>query len=775
MRQIFFVGICLFFFTTLNHALTLRGKVVIDQTPVPISGALVTVISVSPNMLEKTTADGTFFFDLVAGTYDLQIKANNYVSTYNQFVVTRNRDVEIGLQLKTAITAPNQRVVAARVHDSISFHNIEESSIVRLSQSTINPDLMNAIKLLPGVASRGSFDARIYVRGGSSYEVIGVLDNIPIYEPYMWGGRVSIFNPNVTKRVAFYPGGYHAKGGQSLSGILDVYTKDGNYESSYGEFDFSLLESNLYYTRPIIKDKSTVMMSYRRTYYDLVLPLFISSKSGRIQFPYLQSFQSKYTHKFSDSQTGKVAVYYFNDGLNIPFSEDGISADEPEGYFKYDQNQFITSLSHDVALTKKLFNEVNIAYFAKRGRFDFELYSDNINNFYQQHNNSVIVRDDLSLDLTDSHHVELGAALYYVQVNDSLFFTLDPDPTKEGSVTANLSGEFREPARLLAGYLQDTWAITDWLSLRYGLRFEGAKYGSYVWNKRLDPRFQLTINASNDTQFKLYYGTYSQQLFKANSMPTADSDDGELSLYYRSADTDMEFAEHLGVGVEHYVNPNLMFKGEIFKKNYFDLTITTETEQETTYYNGGKGFSEGIELLLQQLLADRFEGWLTYTYSRTKRRDEQGWYYPEFDLTHMFKAYGDYEFKPQSHLISTLKINTGSLYTPILSADVSEETGALVYTQGDRLSQRLNSYIQLDVWYEYDRVMFWLPIPFFPSKDKFLFVFPAWYYEGSTRIGISNILARKNQIYYYWDEDEGKASFVNDMPFFFIYGYKLVF
>ncbi len=125
----------------------------------------------------------------------------------------------------------------------------------------------------------------------------------------------------------------------------------------------------------------------------------------------------------------------------------------------------------------------------------------------------------------------------------------------------------------------------------------------------MDPRFQLTINASNDTQFKLYYGTYSQQLFKANSMPTADSDDGELSLYYRSADTDMEFAEHLGVGVEHYVNPNLMFKGEIFKKNYFDLTITTETEQETTYYNGGKGFSEGIELLLQQLLADRFEGW----------------------------------------------------------------------------------------------------------------------------------------------------------------------
>tara|TARA_B100000427_G_C15513346_1_gene597142 strand:- start:81 stop:2375 length:2295 start_codon:yes stop_codon:yes gene_type:complete len=764
----------LLFLGSVSHALILNGRVVIDQTPVPIVGASVSILAVSPNVAQKTAADGSFVFDLEEGQYDLRVKANNYLVTQNQILVTRNMDITIGLQLKTAITAPNQRVVAARVQDSISFHNVEESAIVRLSQATLNPDLMNAIKLLPGVASRGSFDARVYVRGGSSYEVIGVLDNIPIYEPYMWGGSVSIFNPNITKRVAFYPGGYHAKGGQSLSGILDVRTKDGNFQKSYTEIDTSLLESNIYHTRPLIKDKSTMMISYRRTYYDLFLPLFISSNTGRIQFPYLQAFQTKYTHKISDSQMAKMGIYYFNDGLNIPFNEEGIAKNEPEGYFKYDQKQFISSLSHTMAVSKKLVNEINVAYFTRRGRFDVEVYADSINNFYQQYNDSFIFRDDISWDIRDSHHLETGLMFYNVHVDDSLFFTIEPDPEKDGSVTANVSGNFREPARLFGGYLQDTWILTDWLSLRYGLRFEGAKFGDYAWNKRIDPRLQLKMKLSEDTEFKVYYGTYSQQLFKANSVITSD-DDETLLLAYQAANISMEYAEHLGIGFEHYLSPFLILKGEIFKKNYFDLSIAKESLQETIYYNGGKGFSEGIELLLQQLSSHNFEGWATYTYSRTRRRDEQGWYSPEFDLTHMLKVYGDYEFKSKSHIVATFKANTGSLYTPIISVADSEDTGALVYNQGDRLSKRMTRYIQLDLWYQYDGVMLWLPIPFFPAKNKFLWVFPAWYLNGSTRVGLSNVFNRKNSLRYFWDEDDDKEEFVNDLPLFIIFGYKIIF
>jgi len=767
------IAILAFFTTITAKENRIQGRVVINQTPVPIANATVILDSVTPNQQVITTTGGEFEFHVKPGRHRVNVSANNYVPTQNSFLVSKNYTVEIGMNLQTAITAPNQRVVAARVQDSISYYNVEESSLVRLSQSTINPDIMNAIKLLPGVASRGSFDARVYVRGGNSYEVIGILDNIPIYEPYLWGGRVSLFNPNITKNVAFYPGGYHAKGGQSLSGILDVHTKDGNFSKPEGELDVSLLEGNIYYTRPILKEKSTMMLSYRRTYYDLILPLFITSNSGRIEFPYLHSFQTKYTHKISDSQTGKVGIYYFNDGLNIPFDDDGISSDNPNGYFKYDQKFLITSLSHTMAFKKKFVNESNLAFFGRRGRYDFEEYLQNINNYYQQEFDSIILRDDFSWDITESHHFETGLVYYDVDIDDSLFLTSRPDPEIPGSVTANITGKFQVPATLFGAYIQDTWQITDALSMRYGLRYEGTKYHSYDWNRRLDPRIQFKFSLSEDTQFKVYYGTYSQQQYLANTI--FDSNALNTSLKYDPANTAMEFSDHIGIGMEHYVSPTLVFKADIFKKNYYDLAIKQESLQETVYLSDGKGYAEGVELILQYLATQRFDGWMTYTYSRTRRHDLDGWFSPEFDLTHMFSVYADYAFGKKSHIIGTYQARSGGLYTPILSANVSNDTGALVYTQGDRLSQRMPYYMQLDVWYEYDNVVFCLPIPFFPSKHKLLKIFPVWFFEGSTRVGISNLLGRKNAVFYSWDDKKNEEVFVNDLPRFFIFGFKLKF
>ena len=79
------------------------------------------------------------------------------------------------------------------------------------------------------------------------------------------------------------------------------------------------------------------------------------------------------------------------------------------------------------------------------------------------------------------------------------------------------------------------------------------------------------------------------------------------------------------------------------------------------------------------------------------------------------------------------------------------------------------------MWLEYEKVTYILPIPFFPSKQKALKIFPKWTLNGSTRIGIYNILGTKNPISYYWDETENEAVFVNDFPLMLIYGNNIVF
>ena len=774
-HKIISTGLLLCCLPSILAAFTLSGKVLIKNTPLPIANATVKLQSESTQTSTTSSAQGAFLLTAPSDNYTLIVSANNYIPYSTQITLTKNTILTLQCTLKTKITAPKQKVLANRSENSLSFHNVEAQTIARLSQATLFSDTMNSLKMLPGIASKSTFDAEIYIRGGNSYEIVGVLDNIPLYDPYLWGGRVSIFNSKIAQRVAFYPGGYHAQGGQSLSGIIDVYTKDGNVNKTQTDLDINLTELNFYHTSPIKKDKSTFMISYKQTYYDLFAPLFITSDYGNVQMPYLKTFQTKYTHKRSKNETIKAGFYFFNDGLDIPFDAIDDTTSE-KGYFKYDLKQYLGILQYKKTFNKKMINDINLAFWNRAGDYDISIVNDNISDSYNLNHSNIILREDFSWDISTNHHIEIGSIFYKSNIDDSIDFTLTPNPEEENTVTLNLSSEWNEPALIGSFYIQDTWNITDKLSWKYGLRWENTKYSSYDWNSRLDPRIQLSYALTDFTKLKTYYGTYSQQLFENNTQATSGTLNTNDSLNFVAADTNMELATHYGAGVEHHLSPTKILKSEFFYKDYKQLGINSDTTgMLTTYSNAGKGYAKGTEITYQQHLTKKGEGWITYTYSKTKRKDNDGWYTPDFDLTHMVNIYIDYIFKPKTHIISTIKYSTGAPYTPILSSSVNPTTGASEYTLGDRLSERFNDYLRVDLWIEYETVKYILPIPFFPSKEKFLKLFPQWTFNGSTRIGFYNILATKNPVSYYWDEDKNEAVFVNDFPLMIIYGYNIVF
>ncbi|RAP30749.1 hypothetical protein DID78_02250 [Candidatus Marinamargulisbacteria bacterium SCGC AG-343-D04] len=741
------------------------GKVLIKETTLPVKNAHI----YTKDATTQSTNSGEFELEIEGENTLLKVEANGYEPYETILNVTSNIDLIIELDLKTVIKAEKQTVLANRDQAQLSFYNVEEKAISRLAEATLFADTMNSLKMLPGVASKGTFDANLYIRGGNSYEIIGILDNLPVYAPYFFGGRVSIFNSKITKRVAFYPGGFEAKGGQSLSGILDVYTKDGNFKKRETEVDVNLTESNIYHAGPIKEDESAYMLSYRRTYYDLFAPLFISSKHGSVNMPYLQSFQTKFTQKLSESQTLRLGLYYFNDGLDIPFEV--IDEVEEEGSFKYDLSQTILSLSHTAALSKYMVNEVTVGYYGRGGDYSVVVVEDNIDNAMKLKESSVIIRDDISWDMNDKHHIEFGGILYQTAIDNSLVFTVPPDPRKEGHVTINVTGKLKEPIAIYSGYLQDTWSLTEKLSFKIGARWENTRYSDFSWNSTLDPRAQIRYSLSDNTIINSYYGTYSQQLFEGNRRIVSGTE-----FDFSAADTDMERATHYGSGVEHYLSNTLLLKGEVFYKDYEELVIDIDDSEIVNFKNNGVGKAGGVELLLQKLSTEKGEGWATYTFSKTRRRDTEGWYIPDYDITHMVNVYADIVVRPKLHIIGTLKYSTGTPYTPVLGTEINPVTGAEEYQLGSRYSKRLDDYLRLDLWVEYDKVKFVFPIPFLPiSKEKTLGIFPTWIREGATRLGVYNLLFRQNPTSYRWDEKKKEESFVYDFPFMIIYGYTLVF
>src|SRR5690606_28378397 len=131
-------------------------------------------------------------------------------------------------------------------------------------------DVLKVIQLLPGVQSGTEGTSGIYVRGGGPDQNLFLLDGVPVYNASHLLGFFSVFNPDAVKTVKLYKGGFPARFGGRLSSVVDISMKDGNMKKFSGNFSIGLISSKLSLEGPIIKDKTSFMLSARRTYLDVL-------------------------------------------------------------------------------------------------------------------------------------------------------------------------------------------------------------------------------------------------------------------------------------------------------------------------------------------------------------------------------------------------------------------------------------------------------------------------------------------------------------------------
>lgn len=83
-------------------------------------------------------------------------------------------------------------------------------------------DVMNTVKVLPGVTYGGTFNVRLSVRGGHPDELTCMYDGFLIRFPYHWGGGFSIFNPDIIESFKFSTGIFNVKYGYAISGLIEI-------------------------------------------------------------------------------------------------------------------------------------------------------------------------------------------------------------------------------------------------------------------------------------------------------------------------------------------------------------------------------------------------------------------------------------------------------------------------------------------------------------------------------------------------------------------------
>jgi hypothetical protein len=211
---------------------------------------------------------------------------------------------------------------------------LSSREIAQTAEIGIIEDVMSSIKLLPGVAYAGLFNAQPSIRGGDPGDMSASLDGFYIFNPYHWGGGFSIFDPRMVESAQLSHGVFSARYGHTISGLLEISSK--NPSPTELEFDWAGSTSafSLNFSLPL-KGKGGVLFMGRITRYDPIIYLakqlakkmeILEPVNAISTAPYIRSGTLTGNYRFTDNLELRATGFFGMDGVGVQFNADTVGS-----------------------------------------------------------------------------------------------------------------------------------------------------------------------------------------------------------------------------------------------------------------------------------------------------------------------------------------------------------------------------------------------------------------------------------------------------------------
>ncbi|NVO19390.1 MAG: TonB-dependent receptor [Bacteroidetes bacterium] len=606
---------------------TISGHVKDAATGEVLIGA--TVFETSLKSGVATNPYGFYSLNLPSGSHTLRFSFLGYKTQNKEIDLTNDVTIDI------ALLPENSELGEVEIRSERTNDNVikPEMGTIRLDVNTIKHipallgevDIIKAIQLLPGVQSTSEGSTGFSVRGGNSDQNLIILDEATVYNASHLMGFFSVFNNDALKDVTLYKGDIPAAYGGRLSSLLDVRMKDGNAKKFKATGGVGTVSSRLTLEGPIIKDRTTFVVSGRRTYADLFLP-FAKDKQVRDNKLFFYDLNLKVTDIINEKNRIYFSGYLGRDIFKNQFAEMGFG--NTTGSFRW--NHLFSS---------KLFLNVSAIY----SKFDYNLGSPtgdaNAFNWFSN------MRDhNIRLDFT-----------YYMNSNNTLkygwittFHEFEPG-TARGTSSASIFTEFKLPAEYALEhgiYLSNEQKIGANLTLKYGLRitaFQNVGSGTYyrfdsLFNpidsvvygkldffhtyKGLEPRFAFVYLLDEYSSIKGHY-SHTRQYVALAQNSTAGT---PLDIWFPSTpNIAPQVADQFSLGYfRNLLDNSIETSVEVYYKKVGNVIDFRDHAQLllNQYMEGelriGKGYSYGVELMIRKDKG-KLNGWVSYCYSRSWR------------------------------------------------------------------------------------------------------------------------------------------------------------
>jgi hypothetical protein len=725
-----------------QQSYVVSGSVRDKQTGESLIKAVVRIQEL-PNAGIISNEYGFYSLSLPKGSYSVVVSQVGYETLIQKIKLDSSQTINFSLQTKNVLK--EVVVESSRKNDNLTkaqmgTETINMSSINKVPVIFGEKDLLKTIQLLPGVKSAGEGNSGFFVRGGSADQNLILLDEAPVYNATHLLGFFSTFNSDAIKDATIIKGNSPSQYGGRLSSVLDVKMKEGNNQNYTVNGGIGLISSKLSIEGPLQKNKSSFILSGRRTYADVFLKATEKFKDNIL---YFYDLNAKANYQINAKNKIYISGYFGRDELGLG-QDFGIDWGNKTGTIRWNK-----IISNKLFLnTSLIYSDYNYNVKLKNGETNF-----NINSNIKDLN----LKQDYTFYANGTNTLRFGF--------NSILHTIKPS-TFSGTVINSVSKEGRNGLEN-ALYLTNNYRANSQFTIDYGVRLSmftlmgGDVYNIYqngVVNSSIklsrssfgktyinpEPRITTNFRINDETSVKAGYARNIQHLhLLSNSVASSPSDQWIGNSY----NIKPEVADQLSVGyVTKLFKSNFEFTAEGYYKylqNQIDYKdgaeINTVSDVESVLMYG-IGRAYGVELLLKKK-EGRLTGWIGYTLSKTERKingvNGNNWYNARQDRTHDISVVGIYDLNQRWSISGVFVYNTGDAVTYPTGKYTLQ--GQTLYQYAARNANRMPAYHRLDFSATYEK-----------NKTKRM--------HGSWNFSLYNVYGRENAYRISFKDDPNNPS-----------------
>ena len=694
----------------------IRGRILDEETGEPIFSATIFIIETRTGavsdmngLVSMTLKPGIYnavfeFMGFEKKKYQLEVLSDgNYTISMNKSVIQMQEVVVYG-----------DRQMNIRAKDP-GLDKLTIKAIRELPMMMGERDILKVSATLPGIVSVGEGSAGLNVRGGGSDQNAFYINKIPVYNTSHLFGFFPAFNSDIIKDFSIYKGHIPAQYGGHLSSVFNLITRQGNKKHFTAKGGISPITANMVIEGPLKKDTCSFMLSARSSYSDWILKKIkdvdirnssarFNDFSGGINYDIQKTRFSVFAyHSYDRFRLSDINSYeYANNGISTSIGHNFSNFLGCE--FSLIASQYTFSTMDQQEVSSAYEHSYKMEHY--EARLDFK-HALNENNSLEYGLSAVLYKLDRGNVLPygeESYHqiVDLGkeqgleSALYFSDVYDVLPWL---------NVTAGIRYALYMPMGPKSVYQYQSESPMEIRNITDTLTFSANE----SIKKYHEPDLRIAVNFKTDDagSVKVAFNQMHQNLFMLNTTTAiAPNTQWKLADYHLLPSTSNQYSAGVFRTLSEYgleASTEVFFKQTHHFSEFKDGADFLNNPLVETSVLQGDQTAWGIEFFIKRSMR-KLEGWLSYTYSRSKIKVDGGqdWnringgdsYPANFDIPHSLNVVLNYHITRRVTFATIITYQTGKPVTYPVSVYYINGLPILDYSK--RNAYRIPDYFRTD-------------------------------------------------------------------------------